>query len=319
MSCFSGIDDYTDIMEKMRTTFVVGTVVYPSRTSEINTRLLIESIRTFGGLFSGIPIWCLVPRIKSKVSSQFRDLCDAANCHVRLFETPPGALRFPFAADVAGAAHAEEKARNTFDLLVWLGVNTIVFQEPRRFMLSNQACIGYRPVHHRNIGSRIDEALDPFWSSVYRICKVPSDRVFPMKTHVDGKTLRPYFNASSIVIRPKRGLFASWRDVFFAAYQQQEFEKFYKQDEMYAIFMHQAILSGIILAMFRSDEMIELPPTYNYPLHLWNHDVTESRPRRLSDLTTARHEGFYSDPNWRENIPEGDDLKNWLENRIHYL
>jgi hypothetical protein len=295
---------------------LIATVVYPSPASETNARLLIESIRAFGGSLSDIRIWCLAPRIKNKVSSGFRNLCDAAFCQLELFEAPSEALRFPLAADVAGAAHAEKKARDTCDFLVWLGANTIVLQEPRHLLIPDHTCIGYCPVHHTNIGSVFDSALDPFWSEVYRTCKVPEEWIFPMETHVDGKTLRPYFNASSLVVRPDRGLFASWRDLFFNTYQKQQFEKFYEQDERYAIFMHQAILSGIILAMIESKEMIRLPPTYNYPLHLWREDVTTARPHRLDELMTARHEGFYNDPNWRNAMPEGDELKDWLAQRV---
>jgi hypothetical protein len=294
---------------------VIATVVYPSQTSEINARFLIESIRTFGGSFSNAIIWCLLPKIGEGVSSSFIDFCKKTGSERLSYEIQPEAARFPLAADIVGAAYAESNALKTFNLLVWLGANTIVFQEPQHFIIPDHACIGYCPVHHTNIGSNFDTALDPFWSEVYRACKVPSDRVFPMNTQVDGKTLRPYFNATSLVVRPERGVFAAWRDVFFATYQQQGFKKFYEQDDKYAIFMHQAILTGIILAVIDLKEMVKLPSAYNYPLHLWQEDVTNARPHRLDELVTARHEVFYRNPNWRETMPEGNDLKDWLAQR----
>jgi len=294
---------------------LICTVVYPDPVSETNARILIESLRAFGGSLATIPVLCLVPAMGKDVSPTFRDVRQTNAVRITSFAMPVEAVRFPLAADVAGAAHAENKARDAYDLLVWLGANTIVFQEPRHFLIPDHAILGYCPVHHTNIGSLIDDVLDPFWSLIYQVCKVPEERVFPMKTHVDGKTLRPYFNASSLVSRPDRGLFASWRDLFFNTYQQQNFKKFYEQDERYAIFMHQAILSGIILAMFELNEMAKLPPTYNYPLHLWQDDITVSRPRKLHDLVTARHEVFYRDPNWRNKMPEGDNFKDWLVQR----
>lgn len=293
-------------------TCVAAVVVYPDPLSEKNARLLIESLRTFGGSLSNTPVLCLTPNIDRDVSPSFLDLCRSHAVNVASYDIPADAIHFPLAAYVAGAACAEEKARGQAECLAWLGANTIIFHEPRDFLIPRGTCIGYRPVHHTNIGSAMDDALDPFWSDVYSACKVPSDSVFPMKTHVDGKTLRPYFNAGSLVIRPERGLFVAWRDMFFKTFQQPQFKTHYEQDNRYAIFMHQAILSGVILAGIGSKEMIKLPPTYNYPLHLWQEDVTNARPHRLDELVTGRHEGFYQDPEWRTAMPEGDDLKDWL-------
>jgi hypothetical protein len=295
---------------------VIATVVYPSRTSETNARLLIESLRAFGGSLSKAPIWCLVPESGKEVTSEFRDLCNAKKSELLRFEISSETARFPLAADVAGAAFAEHRARNAFHLLAWLGANTLVFQEPRHFLLPDRALIGYCPVHHTNIGSGIDAPLDAFWSCIYEVCKVPQNRVFSMNTQVDGKILRPYFNATSLVNRPERGLFIAWKNVFFEVFQQKEFSPFYEQNEKYAIFMHQAVLSGLILAMISKEEMALLPTTYNYPLHLWRKDVTDARPRTLNELVTARHEGFYLDANWRDAMPEGDTLKKWLSDHI---
>jgi hypothetical protein len=301
----------------MKKTKIVATfVVYPQSTSETNARLLIESIRTFGGALSDITLWCLAPKIKMDLSQAFRDLLYANNVRLMLFEADRTAARFPLAADVVAAAHAEANARNSYDLLIWFGANTVVFHEPGQLLIPDNTQIGYRPVHHINIGAPFDQPMNPFWSSVYQACQVPMDRMFSMKTHVDGKKILPYFNATALVIRPDRGLLTRWCDTFLKLYQKPEFCVFYKQNEQYAVFMHQAILSGVILAMFQRNDLLQLPPTYNYPLHLLDQDITDFRPHALNDLVTVRHEGFYKDPDWREKMPEGEDLKNWLEQRI---
>lgn len=295
---------------------VAAFVVYPGSASETNARLLIESIRAFGGVFSNLTLWCLVPTIKMELSKPFRDLLDKAGVQLVLFDVESDVIRFPFAADVVAAQHAEAKANHDFDLLVWLGANTIVFHEPNQFLIPVRKQVGYRPVHHINIGALADQPINPFWTHVYQACRVPPERLFPMETHVDARKIRPYINATSLVIRPGQGLFAAWQDIFFKSYQRPEFTELYRQDEQYAIFMHQAILSGIILTMFRPRDLIQLPNTYNYPLHLWDQDITALRPHRLTDLVTVRHEGFYKDPDWPGKMPEGDGLKQWLAGHI---
>ena len=86
----------------------------------------------------------------------------------------------------------------------------------------------------------------------------------------------------------------------------------YTQKIPYVIFIHQAILSGVILEMYTEEEIQELPNVYNYPEHLFSEDVTGERPAILDELVTVRHEGFYQDPDWKQKMPASDSLKEWL-------
>lgn len=291
---------------------IFTTVVYPTHRSETNTLLLAESIRKFAGALSQAPVWCFVPQYEKELSSDFKKRLTGLNAQLIPYEIDHDALRFFFAADIHAAAIAESMAVGKTDILVWLSSNTLILHEPKAFLLSDENKLAYRPVHHINVGATYDKTLDPFWKLVYQYCNTPEDRVFPMKTHVDGLTIRPYFNAGILVTRPGNRLFKNWCDTFFDIYQKPELVQLYKQDERYVIFIHQAILSGVILAMFTEEEIQELPHAYNYPEHLFSEDITASRPAILDELVTLRHEGFYLDPAWKQKMPASDSLKEWL-------
>jgi len=213
-------------------------------------------------------------------------------------------------------AQAESIAQDKTDLLVWLDTDTIVLREPRDFLLEDGRSLGCRPVHHTLVGSRYDDPLDFFWTQIYRYCKVSEDCVFPMTSHVDGTRIRPYFNAGLLVVRPERRLLQIWRDTFLKIYQASEFQKLYKKDERYKIFMHQAVLAGTVLSNLATDEIEELPATYNYPLHLQWEDVTAHRPSCLEEVVTFRHENFFENPKWKEKIPAREPLKQWIAERL---
>jgi len=303
-----------ETMEKRQLTFT--TVMYPTDWSVKNTLLLVESIRNFAGSLSQAPIWCFMPQYGKHVSTQIENRLRELNVEFISFSVDLEILRFFFAGDIIAAARAESTATGKTELLVWLGSNTIVLNDPGAFLLCANKKLGYRPVHHINIGSVYDNELDPFWKIIYQYCQVPEDRLFPMDTHIDAKTIRPYFNAGFLVVRPEEKLFKNWQDLFFEVYQQPQFQDLYKQDERYVIFLHQAILSGIILAKYKLEELEELPHTYNYPIHLFSEDVTAHRPSRLEELVAVRHEGFYQDPAWMEKMPAGEPLKKWLAEKL---
>jgi len=295
---------------------IFASIIFPSKSSETNALLLAESIRAFAGALSQAPIWFFVPENETHLASAVRDKLIALNVILIPFEIDPEVAHFPFASMAVAAALAESKAGGQADLLAWLSANTVVLHEPTEFLLQHDKSLGYRPVHHALIGSHYDKPLDAFWTLVYRYCNVPDDRVFPMTTHVDNVTLRPYFNAGCHITRPEEHLLQNWRDTFLTVYREPPLQELYQHDERYKVFIHQAILSGVILSTLTTDEIQELPPTYNYPLHLHAEDVTDHRPSRLEEVVTFRHEAFYQDPQWRTKMPAGEPLKRWIAERL---
>lgn len=299
-----------------KSSLVFATVAYPIEWSEANALLMIESIRDFGGDLSRSPVWCFVPDFGKKPSESFKQRMAELNAELIPFEIELEVARFFFAADIRAAALAESMVVNKTNILVWLSSNTIILKEPGAFLLAEDKSLGYRPVHHTNIGSLYDKPPDMFWSLVYRHCDVPVEHVFPMKTHVDENILRPYFNAGIMSVRPDKGLLRKWHDKFFEVYQAPEFTKLYEGDERYVIFIHQALLSGIILSMFAPDDIEELPRTYNYPLHLYEEDISTHRPSSLDELVLVRHEGLNKISQWIEKIPGCGEFKKWFEARV---
>lgn len=302
--------------DKKQGRLIFTSIVFPSKSSETNVLLLAESIRAFAGSLSQAPIWCFTPESEKQLSTTVKEKLLAQNVTLISFEIDYEILRFPFAGEVLATALAESKACGQTNFLAWLDANTIVLQEPKDFLLQDDINLGFRPVHHTLVGSRYDEPLDAFWTLIYHYCNVPEDRIFPMTTHVDETRIRPYFNAGLLVTRPEKHLLGAWRDTFFKVYQEPSLHEFYQQDERYKVFIHQAVLSGVILSTLATDEIKELPPKYNYPLHLHAQDVTDHRPSCLEELVTFRHEGFYRDPGWIKKMPAKEPLKEWIAERL---
>jgi hypothetical protein len=299
-----------------KSNLAIATIVFPDSLSETNALLLIESIRTFAGSLSDADIWCYTPKSREEISSRSKTRMKELGVELVPFEIDSEISSFPFTRHAHAAALAESRSKGTAELVAWLAPNTLVLQEPTKFILESGISLGYRPVHHKLLGLNYDEPLDTFWSAVYEFCKVPTQDTFVMKTQVEDLAIRPYFNAGVLVARPEKSLFKSWRDTFLNVYQEPVFKRLYREDRRYAIFVHQAILSGIILSGLEQDEIEELPANYNYPLNLYHEDITENRPEVIEDCITIRHEGFYQDPEWKSKMPARNELKEWIANII---
>jgi hypothetical protein len=300
----------------MTQNLIFCSVIFPGPHTEVNSLLLSESIRAFGGALSQNPIWFFMPDYGKQLTETSKKQLRKLDVQVTLVEIEKEKLAFFFVGELVSLAEIEKMCIGNTHTLAWLDANTILLHEPKELLLPDGKSFGYRPVHHLLIGPRFDQALDPFWAQIYHYCQVPPERVFPMRSVVEDTQMRPYFNAGILLVRSERGLFRKWCDVFLNLYQHPVFRNFYEQDQRYGIFMHQAVLAGVVLSHLELEEMLELPETYNYPIHLYEQDSTGCRPALIDEVVTFRHEDFYEDDDWQQKIPASNSLKQWLAEQL---
>jgi hypothetical protein len=300
-------------MPNARHMLVYAAAVYPTKDSETNALLLANSIRKRAGSLSECPIWFFTPFYGQALSERTEQRLQDLDVYMCQFHIDRELIRFPFLAEAHAAAEAEEEARQRTEALAWLAANTIVVTTPFAYVLDQGVSVKYRPVHHKLIGSSFDEPIDEFWKLMYEKCGVKDTDLFPMNGHVDGAKIRPYFNAGSVILRPELGLLTKWSKEFLRIHRQSEVTEFVQKDDRYAIFLHQAVLTGVILSNVKREELIELPNLYNYPIHLHSEDRTENRPNLVDECVTLRHEGFYNNANWYEVMESSAAFKDWLK------
>ena len=282
---------------------------------ESESTLLVESLRRFGGSLAKQPFLMLSLKGKPLKKKTLKTLADF-DVETAEFEMGEETLNFPLALVTHGAAAAEKQLQGRTSLLVWLLPDTLILNEPQAFLLPTQSQVGYRPVHHQNIGAPYSQPPDAFWQQIYRHCDVPEERLFRMETCYR-EIVRPYFNAGILVTRPENQIMADWQETFQRTFQHSDFIPFFKQRK-YAIFMHQAILAGVMLKSLLRDQLTELPEAYNYPLHMHQNYPAAGQPTLLNQLITARYERRNLLPKFLEKIEVTPPLLNWLqEKKLH--
>ena len=275
---------------------------------ERESLLLARSLRAFGGKLANYPLWMMVPQNLEQVSAPTRQALSGLDVQLHRFEVPDEALEFPFGGKVYAATAAEALAANEADILVWMDSDTVFAGEPAGLVLRENVKLGYCPVMLKNVSSLYAEPLNAFWSFIFERCDTPVNDIFPMLATVDGVRIRPHFNAGILSVRPQAGLLQAWRSNFERLYHQPELAPFYQENILYRIFVHQAILAGILLAKLKKDEMQDLGARFNYPLFLEG----ASEPAR--DVVTLRYDEFefFQQPGWENKIQLKEPVKKWL-------
>lgn len=299
-----------------RSDLILCSLIQPGEQAEINSILLAESIRSFGGSLANCPVWFMFPEINKNLTSRSQDRLEELNIRMIPFPVDTDQRDFFFQVELSALGIAETLAEGQTDLLAWMASNTLVLNEPKQLLLPVKYDLAYKPVHHLLLGSKYDQPIDPFWQQIYQQCQVLQDRIFPMRPMVEDVAMRPYFNAGLLVIRPQQGLLRYWLTKFKEIHQLPVFRSFYLKDDRYEIFMHQAVLAGVILSKYHQTELLELSGDYNYPAHLWDKDTTALRPSSFDKIVTLRHEWFYREADWNRKMPIGRDKLNWLRKHL---
>jgi len=204
-------------------------------------------------------------------------------------EIEPEIAGYIFSPKVSAFAQAERLCSGEDVSLVWLNPECLVIQPPVEYFLSDQADAAFRPVHHRNIGSPVQEPMDPFWEGVYSAVNF-KETGFTVRSFADEIDLRPYFNTHAFSLRSSMEVGQAWLETFRKLVLDQEFQESACQDIAHKIFLHQAVLSLVITSQIKPERIRLLPPTYNYPLNLHSQVPEPKRPGSIDDLVTAVYE-----------------------------
>lgn len=283
-----------------------------------NVLLMAESIRTFGGRYKDAPIWAYMPPGLAEQEAEKVGRLNALGVEARPSKALEDALEFYFAQKVFASVRAEAHARDIAEVLAWLDEDTIMLQEPAEFMLPEGKALGYRPVMHKNIGNLFTEPVDEYWGRVFELLAVPDSTFFPMVTPADGDTIRPYFNAGCMIVRPTQGLLAYWLRCFIRLYRDPVLVEMCDSDIKRRIFMHQAALTGAILTRIDRDQMLEFSPRINYPIFFEQMFGAKRAFDDISDVVTFRHESYFRKPapDWDKKLKGPAEKIAWMRKHL---
>ena len=293
-------------------------VYAPDEHALQNVALLVESVRAFGGAQKDAPFWVYVPPDSIAADSPTRAKLAALGATLKISEAPAGTDWFLFSGKIFAAARAEAEAEGHTPILAWLNEDTLVLQEPAGFLLPPDKAIGYRPVMHKNVGLLFNEPLDPFWGRILEKMAVPEAALFPMVTPADEDTIRPYFNAGCLIVRPERGLLRAWQDYFTVLIQDSVLVEMCREDVRKRIFIHQTALTGAILNRLDRDELLELSNRINYPIFFQQMFGAKKEFNDITGVVTLRHESYFSNPasDWDRKLRGPADRIAWMKDRL---
>lgn len=281
-------------------------------------QVMVESLRTFGGLLKDAPVWAYVADELLESPSAPLEATKRLGADIRRIRVPEDVAWYFLVRKVFAGAHAEREAAGKVGVLARLDPDTIFIDEPAEFILPPGKALGWRPVFHRNIGLLFDEPLDDYWRRAYEVMRIRDESVFPMVTPADGDRIRPYFQAGCVVARPERGLLGQWEENLVALAKDPLIRESCEKDQRKRTFTFQVALTGAVLNNLGRDEMLAFSDSINYPIFFREMFGAKKDFHDITGVTTVRYEHFLQNtpPDWDQNLEGPADRIAWIKERF---
>jgi glyoxylase-like metal-dependent hydrolase (beta-lactamase superfamily II) len=232
-------------------------------------------------------------------------------------EMPAEARGFPYAYKAYAAARAEALVADSADTLIWLDAEIVVLGPPSPLLLDADHAVAMRPVYLRNaIGIAPDQPADAFWAAILTDNGLQATQMPVVETEVDTQKVRGYFNCGAIAVRPSLGLFREWARQMSARLADADYQRRACADGLHRVFLHQAVLSAIIVARTSPEQWRWLPRECGYPLHLHAQMPADQRVTRLADLSVVLHENAIDQPGAFDGIEVNAELRAFLDEQL---
>ena len=271
--------------------------------------LLLESLNRFGGDYSNSRVY-VVFKDSSKIGLE---ILKKYNTEFLPLKIDPSAINYPFAYKPYACAEVEAIAAEQNCDLVWLDNECLILSQPDELVLCSDKESAFRPVFLLNsVGQDPFAVPDIFGSRIYSESGVDYKTVPVMETFIKGNKIRFYINCQVITVNPKLGIFREWEKIFTKLLNDSEYQTTACPDQLHKIFLHQAVLSAVLLSKIKPEEFQIFSNNYGYPIHL-QEIIPPGKRLSVNDVKVLLYENIFSiNPDWLNEYNVKESLKSWI-------
>ena len=260
---------------------------------EWKSRLLVRSLRAFGGRMKNASVVSYSPRAGQYPSNTCRDEFESLNVQMVVEPLNQEFTAYGLANKIFALNHAEVMLPGRS--LLFLDSDKVILREPTAVLGLGRRTFAARPVDLRNCGAvSLDDCEGAFWQSIHRVCGVNHYR--HVLTTLELERIVEYYNSGMIFAPTCIGLFSAWLRNFRRVWH--ECPRPVGGD----FFVEQSTLAATVSAL--CDDVFILPETYNVPIHLRKDYPDRDWESALSKCVSLHYHGMFNRDVYRNKLSD---------------
>lgn len=223
---------------------------------EYLSKLLISSLRNFGGKYKDLPIYSYAPRREMKPERETLRFFENYNVVYVNEEINENYSNYPLANKPLCCAYHEKNSKAEY--LLFLDSDTLFLQEPTQLFCDLDYDIKINPTDYSNIGTDLEFRKNEgeYWEKLYKLLKIKRRK--EVKCTVDKEQILEYYNSGLVLVKKSKKIFSNWENNFINVWQEG------LSPIRGNFFIEQSVLSATIAQMELN--IGQLGPKYNYPI-----------------------------------------------------
>jgi len=277
---------------------------------ERKAEALIKSLRRFGGAYSGAPVYVVLGNPQDIPCPRLQ----LEGVHLVPTDADELGRRYPLAIKAYAAAQVERLVAGGVDTLAWFDPESLVLGPLQALDMGKTHDVAVRPVFRvNNVGLPAGAPPDAFWKPIYQATGLDPEKVPAVKTRLEGQSIKAYYNCEIFSVRPQAGIFRRWAALLGPFLKDQDFQRTACADSRHRLFLHQAVLSAVIVSLTPASRRRGLPDDCGYPLNLHQELPAAQRAAAFNGLSAVILETFWDDrPGWLNMMEAREPLGGWL-------
>ncbi|MBN2572107.1 MAG: hypothetical protein JXA68_08265 [Ignavibacteriales bacterium] len=279
---------------------------------ERSVKALIKSIRELSGDYKDSKIYVVLGDVENFPSTSLK----GENIQLIPLEMDKALLEYPLAFKAFAMAQVENIVKDEIQTLIWFDPGVIVLNSLDALNLHNNFDIAVRPVSLVNtIGIPPNTEPNDYWAPIYKETKLDYKNIPTIKTIVDEVEIQPYYNCEVYAINPRLGICKEWVRILTKLLKDENYQINVCTTFLKKLFLHQAVLSGVITSKVTPERIKQLPITSGYPFNQHGQLSPEKQVASLNEVSVVIFDyAWYKIPNWMDKIQINEPLKEWLFN-----
>jgi hypothetical protein len=231
-------------------------------------------------------------------------------------------LDYPLAFKAFAAARVEDLVKGEIETLAWLDPGVLVLGSLDDLNLQKSYDVAFRPVSLvNNIGIPPQTEPNDYWKPIYRENRIDFKAVPEIESIVDEVKIQPYYNCEVYSFNPGLGIAAEWARILTILLKDENYQETVCNTFMRKLFLHQAVLSGVITSRIFPERIKPLPIRSGYPFNQHEKLSPEKKIASLNQLSVVIFDyAWVKNPDWINKIAVKEPLRLWLSDTyLEYL
>ncbi|MFH1197117.1 MAG: alkyl sulfatase dimerization domain-containing protein [bacterium] len=297
----------------------IAVVTYVSdNEQERSVKALIKSIRELSGSYSACNIYVVLGDPENFPCTSINE----KDVELLPIEMDKSFMDYPLAIKAFVAAQVEKIVKDKVESLVWFDPGVVVLNSFDALDLKNKYDAALRPVTlSNNISISPGKEPDDYWEPIYKMCGIDYQNLPVIKTIVDDVEIQPYYNCEVFSINPKLGICEEWARNLTVLLKDEKYQKNVCSTFLRKLFLHQAVLSGVISSKINPERIKSLPITSGYPFNQHDRLPDDKKVSSLNECSVVIFDYAWDRiPTWMNQIKIDDPLQQWLfDTYLDYL